>query len=131
MKILLDSDALFGLYIPDDIHHKESVRLLEECNNKEDSLFVLSSVLQETATVISYKRDHATSLRFLAHIDDLGATKLSLDEGLEDSAWKIFESQTKKGTSFVDCANIAAVEKYTLDRILSFDTFYPKELRVQ
>lgn len=128
MKILLDSDALFGLFIPDDVHHKETTRLLEECKNKEDSFFVLSSVIQETATVISHKRNHETSIRFVAQIDDLGAIKLWLDESLEDASWQIFNVQTKKGTSFIDCANLASIRYYHLDKIFSFDRFYPKEL---
>lgn len=128
MKILLDSDALFGLYIPDDVHHKEATNLLGECKNKEDSFFVLSSVIQETATVISHKRNHETSMRFIAQIGHLGATKLWLDESLEDAAWQVFEAQTKNGTSFVDCANLVAIRFYHLDKIFSFDRFYPKEL---
>lgn len=128
MKILLDSDALFGLFIPDDVHHKEATGLLEKCKNKEDLFFVLSSVIQETATVISHKRNHETSIRFLAQIGHLGATKLWLDEALEDAAWQVFEAQTKKGTSFIDCANLAAIRHYSIDKIFSFDRFYPKEL---
>lgn len=128
MKILLDSDALFGLFIPDDAHHKEARNILETCKDREDSLFVLSCVLQETATVMSHKRMHETSVRFMSQLRQLGMTKLWLDEALEDQAWKIFMSQMKKGTSFVDCANLAAISHIHLDKIFSFDRFYPKEL---
>ena len=54
-----------------------------------------------------------------------------IDEDLETMTWKIFKRQTKKGTSFVDCANMAVIEKYKLDGIITFDEFYPKEMMVR
>jgi len=53
-----------------------------------------------------------------------------LDLELENNSSKIFEKQSKKGMSFIDCANLAVLEKYKLDGILSFDEFYPKRFRV-
>ena len=53
---------------------------------------------------------------------------------MSTEAWKNglgrFLKQTKKGCSFIDCANLAVIERYKLDGILTFDEFYPKELRV-
>lgn len=127
MKILMDTDALFGLFIPRDAHHNAATKLLEACKNRDDDLFVLNIVIQEAATVISYKEGHQKSVRFVSQADQLGATQIRLDEGLEERAWELFMSQTKKGTSFVDCANLAAVRHYHLDKIFSFDRFYSKE----
>ena len=55
--------------------------------------------------------------------------KTPAEEELDREAWKILKGQTKKGTFFIDCANLAALELYKLDKIASFDTFYPKLLR--
>lgn len=128
MKILIDTDALFGLFIPRDAHHLAAKKLLEACKNRCDDLLVFNIVIQETATVISYKQGQQVSKKFVAEVDQLNATQILLDEGLEEHAWKIFMSQSKKGTSFVDSANLAAMRYYHLDKIFSFDRFYPKEL---
>ena len=67
---------------------------------------------------------------FYSSVFRMASEKIIMDEELENESWKIFLSQTKKGTSFVDCANLAVVEKYKLDGILSFDKFYPKDVRI-
>lgn len=130
MKLLLDSDFLFGLFAVFDPHHKESTSLLKKIQKEKDKLVVLNLVIQETATVLSRKDSQKMAINFLDRIMLLPVRILMSDEGLEAEAWKIFRKQTKKRTSFIDCANIAVLEKYKLDGILSFDEFYPKNLKV-
>ena len=50
---------------------------------------------------------------------DLIDIEIKLEEKLERLAWKIFSKQTKKGTSFVDCANLAMMEMYKLDGVVT------------
>ena len=54
-----------------------------------------------------------------------------VDEEMEKLSWRIFSNQAKKGTSFVDCSNLAVIEKFSLDGIVSFDKFYPKKLLIR
>ena len=131
MKYLLDSDFLFGLAVENDPHHKTSKRLYSNFKRGNVELLVLNLVVQETATVISKKRSQEESIKFLDLFRDLPVQLILLDLELEKNSWKIFEKQTKKGTSFIDCANLATLEKYKLDGILSFDEFYPKEVSYQ
>ena len=48
---------------------------------------------------------------------------------IEEGGWKIFKAQTKKGISYVDCINLAVIQKFKFDGILSFDKFYPRSLK--
>ncbi len=129
MKILIDSDFLFGLFVAHDPHHTIAVTQFGECRKNKAQLFVLTLVIQETATVVSHKVDQAASVDFVRRMRAIAnINRIVFDENLEDGAWRIFEAQTKKGTSFVDCANMAALRHYHLDKIFSFDRFYPKEL---
>ena len=129
MKMLFDSDFLYGLFVAHDPHHDTAVTQFRECRKNKVQLFVLTLVIQETATVISHKVDQAASLDFLRRIRTItNINRIVFDETLEDAAWQVFEAQTKKGTSFVDCANLAAIHHYHLDKIFSFDRFYPKEI---
>jgi len=93
-------------------------------------VWVLNLVVQESATVVSMRDGMDQARVFYDGYNSLVQMEIDLDEELEKLAWKIFLQQHKKGTSFVDCANMAVIEKYRLDGILSFDTFYPKELRI-
>lgn len=125
MKYLVDSDFWFGLFVAGDANHTESKKIFSEILKTNDSLFCLRLVVYETATVLSYKIDQKASRVFVKKFPFLSVSLVDVDEELERKSWEIFERQTKKGTSFIDCANLAAKEKYRFDGILSFDKFYP------
>jgi len=131
VKLLADSDFWYGLVVAGDGHHAESKKLLKKVLSKDDSLYCLRLVVYETATVLSRRIDQRRAIEFLERFRKLPVTLIDIDIILEDSAWEIFLKQTKKGTSFIDCANLATLEKYKLDGILSFDEFYPKEVAVR
>ncbi len=129
-KILIDSDALFSLYNPNDAHHARCKKILNILLSEDTALLTLNLVIQETATVLSYKIGQDSAKSFVVDIDALALTHIDLDRELEEKAWEIFLAQTKKGTSFIDCANLATLHYYNLSGILTFDQFYPKNLRV-
>lgn len=131
MKYLLDSDFLYGLAVENDPHHATCKKLFPQLQKENAEFVVLNLVVQETATVISKKQSQKKSLEFLDIFRKLPFELILLNLEIETASWKVFEKQTKKGTSFIDCANLAVVEKYKLDGILSFDEFYPKTLRIQ
>lgn len=126
MHYLLDSDFLYGLSISDDAHHENCVKLYKNFKESKPELTVLNLVIQETATVISRKKGQKASLLFLEKLEKLPISILWLGEEDENLAWEVFKKQTKKGTSFIDCANLAIAKKYKFDGILSFDEFYLK-----
>lgn len=131
MKLLVDSDFLFGLFIPDDPHHKRAKQIWIDLMKEDNEVFVLNLTIQETATVLSHKRGQSTAIAFVDRLPELNLKKIEIDMDLEEEGWKIFKIKTKKGISFVDCANLAVIEHFKLDGILSFNRFYPKELRVK
>jgi hypothetical protein len=61
-------------------------------------------------------------LAFGMFSDDWGGA----GDKLETKAWYIFKQQTKKGTSFIDCANIAIYKHFKMDAIFSFDKIYKR-----
>lgn len=128
MNILLDSDGLFGLYVPSDPHHKKAKQVILALVKPTSQLYVTNLVMQETATVLSRKVGQELAVGFIKNLPSLDAHVVIIDELVEKISWDIFLKQTKKGTSFVDCANMAVAEHYKLDGILSFDRFYPPQL---
>lgn len=128
MKILVDSDFLVGLFRVGDPHHEGAIMLLKQHENKSSAFHVLNLVLQETATVLSHRVGMEAVRLFHAKYPMLGFSVIDVDREMELATWKIFLKQTKKGCSFVDCANLAACRHYAMDNICSFDRFYPKEL---
>lgn len=128
MKVLLDSDYLFGLFVTGDPNHEKAKKLHGYLFKNNVQLQALNCVIQETATVLSNKISHKDAKAFLESYQDYIDYIILLDENLESLAWGRFQKQTKSHTSFVDCANLATYYEYKLDKIVSFDKFYPKEV---
>ena len=49
-----------------------------------------------------------------------------VDRALERTAIDVFEEQTLKNVSFVDCTNIALARREGVDAVFSFDAVYRK-----
>lgn len=126
-KYLVDSDFLIANYSVDDSSHKKASKIALSLNEKGAKFYCLNLVEQESTTVISKKMGMGDARKFHSGLKNFVDIFVVLDSGLEKRSWEIFLKQTKKGTSFIDCANIAVVEKYKFDGILSFDKFYPKK----
>jgi len=126
MNILTDSDWLVGLLRIGDPHHKKAKLIFDFADSNKAELFALNLVIQETATVLSHRTGMKAVRLFWEKLPKLGLTIIQVDKNLELEAWKIFLKQTKKGTSYVDCANWAAYKVTKLDGIISFDKFYKR-----
>lgn len=124
---MLDSDFLFGLFVPDDVHHNNTKKILREIEGHSVKLHALNLVLQETATVVSNKRTQQDAVRFVKNFDSVVDTVIVLSPDVEEKTWKLFLKQRENEISFIDCANLVVLEEYNLDKIASFDKFYPKK----
>lgn len=122
MKYLVDSDFLYALYKPDDSNHQKAIKIYKDKQNEE--LIVLNLVVQESTTLVSKRVDMSNAKSFYELVLKIVNKNIYLDIDLERDSWKIFLKQNKKGTSFIDCANLATYNKLKLDGILSFDEFY-------
>lgn len=131
MKLLIDTDCLFAAYAAKDPNNKKATSLLKKYQQSHQiSLYVTNLVLQELATVFSHKIGQLGSIELIKKLELLKLILINIDETMEKRGWQVFLSQTKKGTSFVDCANLATCDFYKLDGILSFDEFY-KDKRIK
>ena len=128
-KIIIDSNVFIALARKKDSLHIKAHELMERVKGKHE-VWVLNVVVQESATVISMRDGMNAARVFFEECPELIDVEIKLDNELEKLSWTIFLRQQKKGTSFIDCANLALLEKYKLDGILSFDDFYPRNVRV-
>lgn len=127
-KVLVDSDAMIAIRFVDQSTHLRAVQILRKLKKQNAQIYCLNLCLQETATVISRKYSQEKAIEFKKDLKKSFLNIIELDQTLEQSAWDIFVKQTKKCTSFIDCANLAALQFLKFDKIFSFDQFYPKEM---
>lgn len=130
MKYLVDSDFLISFSSDADSTHSKSIEIYKNLT-KNSELLATNLVFQESTTVISKRFGMQKAKIFYEMINKFINTRLVFEENIEKEAWKIFLKQNKKGTSFIDCANLAIFQKYKFDGILSFDEFYPREVRIK
>lgn len=125
-NILLDTDFIVSLLVPQDSTHSTAVQRYE--NIDEESIFhVLEPVLFEVVTVLSRKLPHRLAVEKVKEIRAQSMHVITLSSHEVDDVWKEFYSYRKKNISFVDSANVVMTQKIG-GKIASFDKFYPKKM---
>lgn len=125
MKYLVDSDFLISFSSSSDSNHSKALKIYKNKQNGAE-LIALNLVFQESTTVVSKKFGMQKAKVFYEMVNKFINTQIKIDDNLETKAWELFLKQTKNGTSFIDCANVAVFKRLNLDRIWSFDEFYKK-----
>lgn len=121
---LVDSDAFVALMLPGDALAPTVQQLFRHIETERQRIAVTNWVVAETATVLSYRDGQATATRFLTMIEEGEIPILAITEALERATHQLFREQKTKGTSMVDCSNVAAARYYDIPKLLAFDHFY-------
>jgi len=121
-KILVDTDFLFALVVENDVHHKVATEKMQQY--VKDMFFITPFTIPEAVTVLSYKVSQDQAKRFLKQARESNFAQIVFDESIISKADELFLAQKKKGTSWIDCLNVAVILSNHLDGILSFDRFY-------
>lgn len=124
MKILVDADALVALAKEDDANHRKAVKIAQRL--KKETLYVTPLTIPEAATVLSYRVSQKAAQRFLKEARQRRLIELPMMTQASLLADEIFLKQNKKGTSWIDCLNVAMAQIHNLEGIFSFDRFYQK-----
>ena len=126
LHIFIDSDAFVGLAKQDDTNHDKAIALLQKLSKQEVSLITSNYVIAESITVISQRESHKAAVGFI-HQMQSGENIFRVqkaDVKLDKKAMDIFEKQTSKSTSFIDCTNMAIMTDLHVGAIFSFDHVY-------
>src|SRR3990172_5609153 len=110
-QMLVDSDVFVAWLMPDDLLHKEAEKKLSELEKKETPLVMTNWVLAETATVLSYRAGHRVAVEFLENMERMGFEIAWTGEKAFAAAVNLFKRQKKRGTSMVDCINVAVAKE--------------------
>lgn len=124
LKLLVDTDFLFGLSIITDAHHQKALATSEQ--HKKATFYLSPFTVPEAATVISHKVSQAAAVQFLGTMRAANFVSLSFDIESTREVDILFQQQKKKGTSWPDCLNAVLVRTHKLDGILAFDRFYDR-----
>jgi len=124
MRLLLDSDALIALSKSDDSNHKKIITYFRK--QKKAYLYVSHLCVSEVCTVLSLRISQDSAIQFLKNLRSRNIIEIGYSVSLRQATDKLFMNQKSKGTSWVDCYNVAIMQEEELDGIVSFDKFYKK-----
>lgn len=130
-QVLVDSDAFVGWIHPADAHYNRVRSIFQKIREARLRMITNSWVVAETATVLSHRSGQVAAKSFLGRLRELDFPIIHIDESLQEDATQIFEQQDKKGTSMVDCGNVAVMRRFEIPRIFSFDRFYKNQPEIE
>lgn len=124
--IIYDTDFIISLLFEDQSTHQQAVIIQEQ--QKEYSQFIVLDIITfELATTVSRLYNQKLAVEVTQKV--LEMTDIVLELSFEDKQiiWSEFNSYSKKGISYFDCANLVMAKKLNY-KIGSFDKFYPKDI---
>lgn len=127
IQVLMDADGLVALVKEDDMNHSNAVDTVDMLEKRGVLFIITPFTVPECVTVLSYKVSHDTAREFLREVRTLELGEFGTSEFIGEikrRADEVFLNETRKGTSYFDCVNIAMMERYKLDAIFSYDQAY-------
>ena len=124
----MDADAFVALAKGDDAIHEKAKRVLIRLLREHVVFLASNYVFAEAVTVLSKRAGKSIASAFIKAMKEETSTIewIWVDRALERTAIDVFEEQTSKNVSFVDCTNIALARREGVDAVFSFDAVYRK-----
>ena len=125
MAILIDASVFCAYANFRDIHHKNSIKIMQEIESQKYGRSVTTDyIFDETVNVIARKHNKKSAIEIGEHILNSEIFFAKVDESVFKKAWKLF--QDEKGFSFTDCTIIAFMETFGIYEIATFDKEFKK-----
>ncbi|MBU1500389.1 PIN domain-containing protein [Patescibacteria group bacterium] len=122
--IFVDADALIGLRVKEDAHYNAAKQILNDLEEKGETLATSWQVVNEVATKLAYFDKKKNALDFLKWLFKSDVEVVYVDSRLAKKAVKKFKDQRSKRVSLTDCTNMVIAEEMGVKQIFSFDKHY-------
>ncbi len=127
MLIFLDSSLFCAYKNKSDVHHENSVKIIEAISHQDHGRPVTTDyIFDETVTVLLRKTNRSIAMDVGDLILNSEIQMFGVGKIVFESAWNIFQKTEK--LSFTDCTNIAFMKLYGIEKIATFDKGF-KEIK--
>lgn len=126
MRVIIDTDALLGVFNPTDNHHSKAILITKRLVEKGIDTVILATTLAEFALLATSKMGLKETKQAIKTLKQFNITILEVREQTSQTALSIYNSQTSKEESLFDCFIMAAAKLQRMDAIFSFDKGYKK-----
>ncbi len=124
--IIYDTDFIISLLFEDQSPHQKAISIQEQYKETSQGI-VLDIITFELATTVSRLYNQKIAVAVTQKVLEIADIVLELNFEDKQIIWSEFNSYSKKGISYFDCANLVMAKKLNC-KIGSFDKFYPKEI---
>lgn len=126
--VVVDSDAIYALYNPNDPLNSKATQTFAEMVNQGFNLIYPSSVIFEVISLFQRVLPIPTLTSKLIEMvkSDLLAIQI-IDHDLLKEAARLFNPKGSKKNSLIDCSVVAVAKKLKADGIFAYDNFYTQQ----
>ncbi|MBI2019435.1 PIN domain-containing protein [Candidatus Daviesbacteria bacterium] len=125
--VVVDSDAVFALYNPNDPLNVKATRTFEQLTTKGFKLIYPSSVIFEVISLFQRVLPTPKITKKLIEIIQTEALIIHIvDEEILKESTVIFDPAGSKKNTLIDCSVAAVARKIKADGVFSYDSFYAK-----
>ena len=125
LTVVMDADGIIAQHNPDDIHHREALRITKNLAENNAHVVYPATTIVEAATHIQRVLNSTVSA--------YGTTQVLVESGVEvaqididtlSKALNYFSPKTGKNNTLFDYVVMAVADEYEADAIFSFDKVY-------
>lgn len=127
-SVVVDSDAIFALYNPNDPLNKQATQTLQQLISQGFTLIYPTSVIFEVISLFQRVLPTPTVTKKLIEMikNDQIPNHIVDSDTLKESA-ALFDPAGSKKNTLIDCSVVAVAKKIKVDGVFAYDSFYTKQ----
>lgn len=126
--VVVDSDAIFAIYNPNDPLNAHAIQTFQELANKGYQFIYPTSVIFEVISL--FQRVLPTPTVTAKIIEMIRNDKILIkvvDEDILKESTVLFKPTGSKKNTLIDCSVVVVTKKIKANGVFSYDEFYPKQ----
>lgn len=126
--VIIDSDAIFALYNPNDSLNTKTINIFKKLIEKEYQLIYPTSVIFEIISLFQRVLPlPSITTQFVEMIRNDQIDTFIIDEFILKQAAKLFNPNGSKKNTLIDCSVAVIAKKIKAEAVFSYDSFYIKQ----
>ncbi|MBI4036222.1 type II toxin-antitoxin system VapC family toxin [Candidatus Daviesbacteria bacterium] len=126
--VVVDSDAIFALYNPNDPLNPKATRTFEQLIAQSFKLIYPTSVLFEIISLFQrVLPSPAVTTQLIEMIKNDQLLVHIVDEGILKNSAALFNPKGSKKNTLIDCSVAVVAKKIKADGVFTYDGFYTKQ----
>lgn len=127
-SVIVDSDAIFALYNPNDPLHTQAIKTFEQLVAQGYQLIYPTSVLFEVVSLFQRVLPTPTVTKKLVEMIKNNQIAVHVvDNAILIEAANLFNPAGSKKNTLIDCSVVATARAIKADGVFAYDSFYIKQ----